>query len=121
MCPISEKTSYVLQSLVTGQVFDDPGWMLEAPGVKVPGLIRAVYEKKQLQVKDDRYGLYKYSDWLPIHRFLKGSSTPVTYRSQGLARVLGLENLYITFSGYWPEKGATMRTCSFKETEAYSV
>lgn len=35
--------------------------------------------------------------------------------------MLGLENLYITFSGYWPEKGAMMRTCSFKETEAYSV
>ena len=118
---MSEKTSYVLQSLVTGQTFQDPGWMLEAPGVAAPGLIRAIYEKKQLKVKDNRYGLYKYSDWLPFRRFLEGSSAPVTYRSQGLARELGLTDLFITFSGYWPERGAMMRTCSFKETEAYSV
>jgi len=52
---------------------------------------------------------------------LKGSSAPVTYKSEGLAKELGLSNLYITFSGYWPEKGANMKTCSFKETEAYSV
>lgn len=118
---MSEKTSYVLQSLVTGQTFQDPGWMLETPGVAAPGLIRAIYEKKQLNVKDDGYGLYKYSDWLPVRRFLEGSSAPVTYRSQGLSRELGLDNLFITFSGYWPEQGALMRTCSFKETEAYSV
>ncbi|MDD5508807.1 MAG: cysteate synthase [Bacteroidales bacterium] len=59
--------------------------------------------------------------WCRSTRLKKGSSAPVTYQSQGLARMLGLENLYITFSGYWPEKGAMMRTCSFKETEAYSV
>jgi cysteate synthase len=34
---------------------------------------------------------------------------------------LGLNNLFITFSGWWPEKGAFMKTCSFKETEAFSV
>ncbi len=116
-----QQTSYVLQSMVTGKLFDDPGWMLEAPGETTPGLVRAIYEHKQLRVKDDRYGLYKFTDWLPVRRFLKGSSAPVTYRSQGLAQALGLESLYITFSGYWPEKGAMMRTCSFKETEAYSV
>ena len=38
-----------------------------------------------------------------------------------LAHRLGLDNLYITFSGWWPERGARMTTCSFKETEAYSV
>ena len=38
-----------------------------------------------------------------------------------LAKHLGLENLYITFYGYWPEIRANMNTCSFKETEAFSV
>jgi cysteate synthase len=45
----------------------------------------------------------------------------VTYKSEGLAKELGLTNLWITFSGWWPEKGARFKTCSFKETEAYSV
>jgi cysteate synthase len=58
---------------------------------------------------------------LPIKRLLKGSAAPVTYRSEGLAKHLGLENLYITLNGYSPRHGAKMSTCSFKETEAYSV
>ena len=45
----------------------------------------------------------------------------MTYKSVGLAERLGLKNLYITFSGYFPKIGAGMTTCSFKETEAYNV
>ena len=114
-------TKYTLQSIATGKTFDDTGWMLEAPGEKKPGLIRAIYENKQIKVKDDSFGLYKFSDWLPVKDYLNGSSAPLTYKSTGLADSLGLSNLYITFSGYFPEKGITMRTCSFKETESYSV
>jgi len=115
------KTNYLLQSVKSGKTFEDAGWMLDAPNEKDPTLIRAIYEKKQLEVKDDSWGLYKFADWLPVSRTLKGSSAPVTYKSEKLAAELGLKNLWITFSGYWPEKGTTMTTCSFKETEAYSV
>jgi cysteate synthase len=116
-----EATEYTLQSLVTGEVFNDTGWMLDAPNQSKPGLIRAVYKHKQMNPKDSSYGIYRFADWLPVSRMLRGSSAPVTYKSTGLAEQLGLKNLYITFSGYWPEKGALMTTCSFKETEAYSV
>lgn len=114
-------TKYKLQSVKTGQKFEDLGWMLDAPGETNPTLIRAIYDKKQIDVKDNSWGLYKFADWLPIGRILKGSSAPVTYKSEGLGKELGLENLWITFSGYWPEKGTNMKTASFKETEAYSV
>ena len=116
-----EATTYSLQSVRTGQKFNDEGWTLEAPNESEPTLIRAIYEKLQLQVKDSSWGIFRFADWLPVKRNLTGSSAPVTYKSEGLARYLNLENLYITFSGFWPEKGAGMRTCSFKETEAYSV
>ncbi len=116
-----DRTKYKLLSIYSGKIFEDSGWMLEALNEEKPGLIRAVYDKKQLQVKDDAYGIYKFADWLPVLRMLEGSSAPVTYKSEGLSTILGLKNLYITFSGYWPEKGAMMCTCSFKETEAYSV
>ena len=114
-------TKYKLKSFKSGNVFEDSGWLLDAPGEKDPTLIRAIYDKKQIDLKDDSWGLYKFADWLPIGRVLEGSSAPVTYKSKGLAEKLGLENLWITFSGYWPEIGANMSTCSFKETEAYSV
>lgn len=114
-------TNYKLQSINTGNQFEDAGWTLDAPNEDAPSLIRAIYEKKQIEFKDDSHGIYKFSDWLPIQKSLDSSSAPVTYKSEGLAKELGLTNLYITFSGYWPEKGVNMPTCSFKETEAYSV
>lgn len=115
------KTGYRLQSLITGNIFDDSGWLMEAPGEKIQGLIRAVYDQKQLRVKDSNYGIYQFAEWLPINRMLEGSCAPATYKSNNLAEEFGLENLFITFSGYFPEIGAEMSTCSFKETEAFSV
>jgi cysteate synthase len=115
------KTKYKLQSLKTGNIFDDAGWTLDAPGETDPTLVRAIYENKQLNVGAAEMGIYRFADWLPVSRILQGSSAPVTYKSEGLAKELGLENLWITFSGWWPEKGARFKTGSFKETEAYSV
>jgi len=115
------KTNYKLMSLATGKTFEDAGWTLNAPNESQAALVRAIYDKKQLDVKDDSHGLFKFSDWLPIHKTIDGSYAPITYKSEGLAKELGLTNLYITFSGYWPERGIKMRTCSFKETESYSV
>lgn len=114
-------TSYTLECVATGREFEDTGWMLSDPQCKTPSLIRAKYARRQLEVKPAEYGLYRFCDWMPVRRILKGSSAPVTYKSKGLAAHLGLENLWITFNGYYPAIGATMTTCSFKETEAYSV
>ncbi len=116
-----EPTQYELECVATGRRFPDTGWMLEDRMCGTPSLVRAIYAKKQLEVKSDEHGLYKFHEWLPIHRTLEGSAAPVTYKSKGLAKKLGLKNLYITFSGWNPKHKARMTTCSFKETEAYSV
>ena len=121
MTPTIPTTKYRLQSVASGNIFNDTGWLLDAPGEDKPGLIRAVYENKQLHPKGPEYGLYTFADWLPVNKSLQGSYAPITYKSKGLAKELGLTNLWITFSGYWPEKGIEMKTCSFKETEAFSV
>jgi len=113
--------SYTLECVASGRVFDDEGWTLEDRACKSPSLVRAKYAKKQLEVRSDKFGLYKFADWMPVRRMLEGSSAPVTFRSKGLGKYLGLENLWITFNGYYPAVGAKMTTCSFKETEAYSV
>ncbi len=114
-------TDYKLMNCADGRILDDAGWTLADPESPVPSLVRAVYESKEYNPRTDLDGFYRYADWLPIKRTLAGSCAPVTYKSEKLAAELGLENLYITVSGYWPEKGARMETCSFKETEAYSV
>ena len=114
-------TKYTLQCIATGREFDDTGWMLDDPECKTPSLVRANYANKQLDIKSDDYGFYKFCDWLPVKRILSGSSAPVTYKSEALAKHLGLSNLWVTLSGYAPRHGVKMTTCSFKETEAYSV
>ena len=114
-------TAYTLQCVATERQFEDTGWVLEDNECGEPSLVRAIYEKKKLQLKGEDYGFYTFCDWLPVKRLLKGSAAPVTYRSEGLAKHLGLKNLYITLNGYSPRYGAKMSTCSFKETEAYSV
>ena len=116
-----KSTKYTLKCVATGREFEDTGWILDDPEYKAPSLVRANYAKKQLELKPETYGLYKFCDWLPVKRILNGSSAPVTYKSEALAKHLGLENLWITLSGYCPTKGVRMTTCSFKETEAYSV
>ncbi|MBO4671930.1 MAG: cysteate synthase [Bacteroidales bacterium] len=114
-------TGYRLENVKTGRIFDDAGWALGDPQCSDPTLIRAVYENTMFTPRNDLKGLYRYAEWMPVRRILKHSCAPVTYKSKGLAKYLGLSNLYITFSGYNPKLGAKMMTCSFKETEAYSV
>lgn len=114
-------TKYNLLCCATGRRFEDAGWTLADSECTCPSLVRAEYENKQYNPRTDLDGFYRFADWLPVRRTLEGSCAPVTYKSEGLAKELGLENLYITFSGYYPKIGAKMMTCSFKETEAYSV
>lgn len=114
-------TPYKLMNISDGRVFEDEGWTLNDPQAKEPSLVRAVYENEKFTPRDDLKGLYRYAEWLPINRTLRRSHAPATYKSKGLAELLGMENLYITVSGYVPKHGVKMETCSFKETEAFSI
>lgn len=114
-------TKYKLMNVGTGRIFEDRGWTLADPEAPSPSLVRAVYENKKFTPRNDLKGLYRYAEWMPIQRTLRHSCAPVTYHSKGLGKFLGLDNLYITFSGYNPKIGAKFQTCSFKETEAFSV
>ncbi|QZE14725.1 cysteate synthase [Halosquirtibacter laminarini] len=116
-----KKTQYQLKSLCCDKHFEDQDWVLDSDCSCGPSLIQAVYKEKQLTIHNNHPGLYKFSDWLPIQKTLPGAGSPFTYKSEALAAHLGLTNLYITFSGYWPERGGDMKSGSFKECEAYCV
>jgi cysteate synthase len=82
------------------------------------GLLRTNYRNKRLELKNVP-GIGKFHDWLPVDELMTTDSGPITYRSTELAAYLGLKNLFIGFNGYWPERGAHIKTCSFKELEAF--
>jgi cysteate synthase len=112
---------YSLTCLSTGHVIPDDGLPLSNPQATVPGFLRATYKQRGFSPQHPEEGLYRFRDWLPVQRTLTGSSAPVTYHSKGLGDYLGIKNLFITFSGYWPERDANMYTGTFKECEAFSV
>jgi cysteate synthase len=82
-------------------------------------LLVTEYHDKQFRERDTD-GIWRFN-WLPVHGPRFSQPGPLVYRSQRLAEQLGLENLYIAFNGYWPEKGAFLETCTFKEFEAAAV
>lgn len=113
---------YKIKCLDCHAVFpDDDPFFLNCKGKHRDCLLRATYNDKTFSTNNSFPGLFRYARWLPVQRILKNAPQPTLYKSTGLASLLGLENLFILFNGYWPEKNASIETCSFKELEAYSV
>ncbi len=81
------------------------------------GLLRTVYESKRLEVREYG-GVFKFYDWLPVHSVIKTESSPVAFRSDGLSKELGLDDLWVGFTGYYPERGCKVKSCTFKEMES---
>lgn len=107
---------YELVCLEGGEVVDE-SYTLSCPnGHK--GLLRAVYEKKRLDVRDCK-GIFKFYDWLPVRSVFETESSPVAFRSDALSKELGLDDLWVAFTGYYPERGGRVKSCTFKEMEAY--
>ena len=80
-------------------------------------LLRAEYCSRMLNIRDSP-GIFKYADWLPVKGTIPTRAEPICYKSSRLAEELGISNLWIVFSGYWPDKGAYATSGSFKEFEA---
>ena len=80
-------------------------------------LIQSAYNTP-LSIKDNEIGVWRYIDWLPVSKSTKHNAGTVTYKSEELARKLGLSNLWITYHGYWPERGGLCPTGAFKDMEA---
>lgn len=112
---------YSLECLHCGARYEDDSFRLKCDNDHKPSLLRTVYANKKLTVHENKIGMFKFMDFLPVERIIHNEGAPVTFKSERLAEVLELKNLYIIFNGYWPEKKAMIYTASFKELEAPPV
>ncbi len=104
---------YIVRCTACGK--KQPQYALHCPDDTA--LLRTEYTERRLTPRD-LPGIWTFYDWLPVTGHIPVGEKPVTYRSTGLSGELGLKNLFISFSGYWPERGAAIKTCSFKELES---
>ncbi|MFJ5293926.1 cysteate synthase [Streptomyces sp. NPDC088348] len=119
--PTPPERHYDLVCPACGHTMADDGLTLRCPEDHAPALLRTRYRDQEPAVSPESDGLYRYRRWLPVVRTLPGAGGTVVYRSEGLGCALGLGDLWIAFNGYWPERGADLRTGTFKELEAYAV
>jgi cysteate synthase len=112
---------YKLTCPVCDSLVEDDGFLLTCPHAHSPALLTTRYSSRTLECDQDAPGIYRYQCWLPGSNRFPHASRSVTYQSEKLNSILGLPNLWIAFSGYWPERGAALETCTFKELEAYGV
>lgn len=114
---------YRLRCVGCGQIFhDNDGMMpLGCDAAHPPALLRTEYREQRFRPEQSQPGLFRYADWLPIRLHRSQAQGPIVFRADRLAESLGLRNLIAVFSGFWPERGAFMETCSFKELEAEAV
>ena len=103
------------------ETFEDDGLILECPTRHEPALLIAEYGDKRFEPDTRAEGVFRYRRWLPGTRVLSGAGGSVTYKSEKLNRLIGLPNVWAVFNGYWPERGATLETTTFKELEAWAV
>jgi len=106
---------YRVRCVDGGEVIEDPS-LLSCPHGH-DSLLRAEYCSRKLHLAPHP-GIYRYLAWLPVTAPLLPSGGAVTFTSNELSRELGLSRLSVSFSGYFPERGAHLSTGSFKELEA---
>jgi cysteate synthase len=108
-----EAPSYVLVCNCCGRRFPAGGdYLLDCCA---EGMLVAEYPR--LQVRDHLQGLWRFTDWLPVEQPGAGAIGGSTFRSETLGALLGLDDLWVAFNGWWPERGAHCPTCSFKDLE----
>lgn len=113
-------TQYVVRCCGCGSTFEDDGIRLECPADHPPALLRSIFNESLFMTGPER-SVLRYGNWLPLRREVRTDLRTAVFHSEALGPAIGLNNLWIAFNGWWPERGSTLTTATFKELEAVSV
>ncbi|MDR0778609.1 MAG: pyridoxal-phosphate dependent enzyme, partial [Methanomassiliicoccaceae archaeon] len=105
---------YRLRCIEGGEIIDDR-YALRCTDHS--GLLRAEYDAVRLDTKGHD-NVFKFYDWLPVNSVIRSRSKPIVFKNDKISEKLGLKDLWIAFTGYYPKRGAFVTSCSFKEMEA---
>ena len=111
---------YTLVCSSCGTRYEDDGLLLDCSRPHEPAFLRTEYERTGTRVGES-VGLFRHAPLLPVAETFPDVPGPVVHRAERLGRRIGLDRLWVAFNGYWPERGAQLPTCTFKDLEAYTV
>ena len=103
---------YKLRCLDTGDLIEDAYTLKYTDNALLQAKFNGPMEVKPLE------GVWKYLDWIPTSTSNEYVAGTTTYKAEALGKSLGMSNLWVTFHGFWPEKGGMCPTGSFKDMEA---
>ena len=103
---------YQLRCLDTGDLIEDAYTLKYTDNALLQAKFNGPMEVKPLE------GVWKYLDWIPTSTSNEYIAGTTTYKAEALGKALGMSNLWVTYHGYWPEKGGMCPTGSFKDMEA---
>lgn len=112
---------YFLRCMGCGRDHEDDGLRTACERTHAPSLLRTVYAEKRFNPDTLGRGILRYRQWLPLRNPPVTSGLSATFQSDALNAVLQTPNLWLAFSGYWPERGAFLTTATFKELEAQAI
>ena len=112
---------YFLRCTGCGRDHEDDGLRTACDGTHAPSLLRTVYAEKRFNPDLNARGILRYRQWLPVRNPPAASGLCATFQSEALNAALQTPNLWLAFSGYWPQRGAHLTTATFKELEAQAV
>lgn len=113
-------TAYQLRCRGCNTIFEDDGEVLAcANGCNA--LLVSDYALRRFEPDNAVSGTYRYHAWLPVRRRFEDTGSIAVFRADAWGAALGLSNLWFAFSGFWPGRGASLETATFKELEAYAV
>ena len=119
---MAEGSEYLLVCRECGAEYGDDGLRLCCDRPHADSLLRTRFAPLVLgPAAPGPRGLSAYAPWLPVARAPRQGVGPVAFRAGRLGRRIGLRELWVTFTGHWPERGARSLTGSFKDLEACTV
>jgi cysteate synthase len=112
---------YTLRCYACAREYADDGAMLACPEAHAPSFLRTEYARREFTIDGGAPGMLRYAAWLPLRAPIHRAGGTVVFTSERLNRFLGAANVRIAFNGYWPERGALLRTATFKDLEAAGI
>jgi cysteate synthase len=113
---------YYLECTRCHKRFADDGYLLACDNHSSDSFLRTVYEQEKTGRMTYASSATSYNEWLPVGDIDRESSVrPGVFQDTKLGEYMGLDDLWVAFSGYWPDHDAAMPTGTFKDLEATTV